>query len=75
MKKLMPPILSVSLLTAGFTFPHPATAEGNLAADPPPAAAAVVTIDTAAPATPHSPRLFGGFIEHFDDQRHGCLVV
>ena len=47
-----------------------------LAEDPPRASEServqgVVAIDAAAPGTPYSPRLFGGFLEHFDGQIHG----
>ena len=38
-----------------------------------PEAVVVVTIDTAAPSKPYSPMLFGGFIEHFNDQIYGGL--
>jgi alpha-N-arabinofuranosidase len=32
---------------------------------------ATVTVDTAAPATPYSPMIFGGFLEHFGTQVYG----
>jgi alpha-N-arabinofuranosidase len=38
-----------------------------------PEAVVGVTIDTAAPSKPYSPMLFGGFIEHFNDQIYGGL--
>ena len=38
---------------------------------PPPETEATVTIDTDAPAKTYSPMIFGGFLEHFDNQIYG----
>jgi alpha-N-arabinofuranosidase len=38
---------------------------------PPPETEATVTIDTDTPATTYSPMIFGGFLEHFDNQIYG----
>jgi alpha-N-arabinofuranosidase len=63
--------LPLVILTLAFA-PSAVQAAGKSAA-PATTAVAVVTIDTAAPSKPYSPMLFGGFIEHFQDQIYGGL--
>lgn len=60
-------IMFLIVLAAGVAAAHDARAES------PDRPSTVVTIDTAAPSTPYSPMLFGGFIEHFDRQIYGGL--
>ena len=69
MKNRTTPILAISLALAGLPVPH-LTAEATKNATP---AAALVSIDTTAASKPYSPMLFGGFIEHFQDQIYGGL--
>jgi len=66
-------ILAVSLLLAGLTIPHPAAAKDKAGTDSAAKAPVAVTIDTAAASKPYSPMIFGGFIEHFQDQIYGGL--
>jgi alpha-N-arabinofuranosidase len=73
MKTPTAPTLSVLLLLAGLAIPNPTVAKDKPNADPAAAAQWRATVDTAAPSKPYSPMLFGGFIEHFDDQIYGGL--
>ncbi|MDA0765325.1 MAG: alpha-N-arabinofuranosidase [Verrucomicrobia bacterium] len=67
------PILALAILMAGLSVPDSAAAKDKTGADSAPEAQGLVTIDTTAPSRPYSPMLFGGFIEHFDDQIYGGL--
>jgi alpha-N-arabinofuranosidase len=65
--------LSIGLLIAGLVISHPVAAKDKTVAAPLPKAPVIATIDTAAPSKAYSPMLFGGFIEHFQDQIYGGL--
>ena len=73
MKMLNTTILSLTLLMAGLGIPNFAVAKDKEGAESLPAAQGLVTIDTAAPSKIYSPMIFGGFIEHFNDQIYGGL--